>query len=140
MELGLKLKLIYDCIHKHANNDMVELDLTFTQHHLLMYLAHREGYTAELKEIEREFRVSQPTVAGIAQRLEAKGYVEALAHPTDRRVKMIHLTPQGQELCERSNQKMVRRNAEMIQGLSQEELDTLDQLLDRVYHNMLNSD
>ena len=140
MELGLKLKLIYDCIHRHANNDMQEMDLTFSQHHVIMCLAHREGHTAELKELEREFRVSQPTMAGIVQRLEAKGYVEPLAHPTDRRIKMIRLTAEGLELGERSHRKMLQRQQEMMENFTPEELETLDRLLDRVYHNMLNID
>lgn len=140
MDLGFKLKLIYDCIQKHANSDLTEVDLTFSQHRTIMYLAHKEGHMAELKELEREFRVSQPTVAGIAQRLEIKGYVEAMAHPTDRRVKLIRLTPLGLGLEEKSRRKMVRRNREMVEGLSPQELEELERLLDRVYQNMLRSD
>ena len=140
MELGLKLKLIYDCIQKHANSDMQEMDLTFTQHHVLVNLVRREDHTAELKELEREFRVSQPTVAGIAQRLEAKGYVESLAHPTDRRIKLIRLTPQGKELCDQSHRKMLCRQQRMMEGITPRELELLDRLLDKVYHNMLSGD
>ena len=140
MELGLKLKLINDCIHRHANNDLVEMDLTFTQHHTILFLAHREGYTAELKELERQFRVSQPTVAGVAQRLEAKGYVESLHHPADKRIKMIRLTPKGLELSERSHEKMIRRQQEMIADLTPEDLEELNRLLDKVYQNMQKSE
>lgn len=140
MELGLKLKQIHDCIQKRANSDMQEMDLTFSQHHVIICLAHREGYTAELKELEREFRVSQPTMAGIVQRLEAKGYVEPLAHPTDRRIKMIRLTPGGLELSERSHQKLRRRRQEMVADLTPEEQETLERLLDKVYQNLVNID
>ena len=136
MELALKLKMIDDSIKKKANNDLVEMDLTIVQHHTLVYLVHQNDLTAELKAIEREFRVSQPTVAGIAQRLEAKGYVEALAHPTDKRVKLIRLTDQGEALCRRSWEKMKARMDGMTAGLSEEELSELDRLLDIVYRNV----
>ena len=136
MELALKLKRIDDSIKKKANNDLVEMDLTLVQHHTLVYLVHQEEHTAELKAIEREFRVSQPTVAGIAQRLEAKGYVEALGCPRDKRVKLIRLTPQGEELCRRSWEKMKTRMASMTAGLSENELTELDRLLDLVYRNI----
>ena len=136
MELALKLKRIDDSIKKKANNDLVEMDLTLVQHQTLVYLVHQEGHAAELKAIEREFRVSQPTVAGIAQRLEAKGYVKALSHPTDKRVKLIRLTPQGEELCARSWEKMKKRIQAMTAGLSPEELEELDRLLDVVYRNI----
>ena len=136
MELARKMKMIDDCIKRKANTDLEAMDLTLAQHHTLVYLVRREGHTAELKAIEREFRVSQPTVAGIAQRLEAKGYVEALRHPTDRRIKMLRLTPQGEELCARSWEKMKKRIQAMTAGLSPEELEELDRLLDVVYRNI----
>ena len=100
------------------------------------YLVRQEDHTAELKSIEREFRVSQPTVAGIAQRLEAKGYVEALGSPRDKRVKLIRLTPQGEALCRRSWEKMKGRMDALTGGLSEEELSELDRLLDLVYRNL----
>ena len=136
MDLALKLKMIDDSIKKKANNDLLEMDLTIVQHRTLVYLVHQENHTAELKAIEREFRVSQPTVAGIAQRLEAKGYVEALGHPTDKRVKMIRLTAQGEALCRRSWEKMKTRMDGMTVGLSEAELNEMDRLLDVVYRNL----
>lgn len=136
MDLALKLKMIDDCIKKKANNDLVEMDLTIVQHHTLVYLVHQENHTAELKAIEREFHVSQPTVAGIAQRLEAKGYVEALGNPRDKRVKLIRLTQQGEELCRRSWEKMKSRMNAMTAGLSEEDLSELVRLLDVVYRNI----
>lgn len=136
MDLALKLKMIDECIKKKANNDLVEMDLTIVQHHTLVYLVHQENHTAELKAIEREFHVSQPTVAGIAQRLEAKGYVEALGNPRDKRVKLIRLTPQGEALCRRSWEKMKARMNAMTAGLTEEDLSELDRLLDLVYRNL----
>ncbi len=136
VELARILKMIDDCFKRKGNSDLVEMDLTVAQHHALVYLVHQEAHTAELKAIEREFHVSQPTVAGIAQRLEAKGYVEAVQHPTDRRVKRIRLTPQGEELCRRSWEKMKRRSDSMTAGFTPEELSTLYALLGRVYRNV----
>lgn len=136
MDLGLKLKMIDDNIKKKANNDLVEMDLTIAQHHTLVYLVRQADHTAELKAIEREFRVSQPTVAGIAQRLEAKGYVESLGSPRDKRVKLIRLTPQGEELCRRSWEKMKGRMNALTDGLSEPDLEELDRLLDIVLRNI----
>ena len=140
MELARKLKMIDDCVKRKANADLEQMDLTFAQHHTLVFLVRREDHTAELKEIEREFKVSQPTVAGIAQRLEAKGYVQSVRHPTDKRVKMLRLTEQGEELCRRSWEKMKARGDRMTAGLSEEDLSELDRLLDIVYRNIEEAD
>ena len=140
MELARKMKMIDDCIKRKANADLEQMDLTIAQHHALVFLVLREDHTAELKELEREFRVSQPTVAGIAQRLEAKGYVEAVPHPTDKRVKMLRLTEQGEGICRRSWEKMKDRSERMTAGLSQKDLEDLDRLLDIVYNNLESGD
>ena len=140
MELARKLKMIDDCVKRKANADLEQMDLTIAQHHMLVFLVMREAHTAELKELEREFRVSQPTVAGIAQRLEAKGYVEAVPHPTDKRVKMLRLTAQGEEICRHSWDRMKARGDRMTAGLTREDLDTLDRLLDIVYGNLESGD
>ncbi len=140
MELARKMKMIDDCVKRKANADLEQMDLTLAQHHTLVFLVLRKDHTAELKEIEREFKVSQPTVAGIAQRLEAKGYVESVRHPTDKRVKMLRLTDQGEELCRRSWEKMKARGDRMTAGLTEEELAELDRLLDIVYHNIEEGD
>ena len=140
MELARKMKMIDDCIKRKANADLEQMDLTIAQHHALVFLVMQADHTAELKELEREFRVSQPTVAGIAQRLEAKGYVEAIPHPTDKRVKMLRLTEQGEGICRRSWEKMKERGERMTAGLSQEDLNELDRLLDVVYNNLESGD
>ena len=140
MDLARKLKMIDDCVKRKANADLEEMDLTFAQHHTLVFLVMREDHTAELKELEREFKVSQPTVAGLAQRLEVKGYVESLQHPTDKRVKMIRLTEQGEALCRRSWERMKKRGDRLTAGLSEAELFELDRLLDVVYRNIESSD
>ena len=136
MELPRKLKMIDESIKRKANADLEQMGLTIVQHHVLVYLVRREGHIAPLKEIEREFHVSQPTVAGVARRLEAKGYVSAEQHPDDRRVKQIRLTERGEELCRRSWEKMKSRFAVMTDGLSPEECVQLDRLLDVVYRNI----
>ena len=140
MVLGWKLKQINEAIRKQANSDLQEIDLTISQHHTLLYLSCLEDHTAELKELERHFCVAQATMAGIAQRLEAKGYVEALQHPTDKRVKLIRLAEQGLTLSRRSVEKLKRRQAQMVRGLSEAEQAELERLLDVVYRNLQNED
>ena len=137
MTLPLKIKLIHETIRKKANSELQELDLTFAQHHTILYLAHRDDHTAELKALEREFCVAQATMAGIAQRLEAKGYVRSFPHPGDKRIKLIQLTPQGVALAEQSRQKMKSRSEEMLAGLTEPEVAELNRLLDRVYQNIM---
>jgi DNA-binding MarR family transcriptional regulator len=139
MLLGWKLKQIHEAIQRQANKDLQEMDLTLSQHHALLYLSAREDHTAELKELERHFCVAQATMAGIAQRLECKGYVTALQHPTDRRVKRLRLTEQGLEISRRSAERIRGAEQRMTAGLRPEEAGELSRLLDVIYENLRDS-
>ena len=140
MELGQKLKMIDNSIKKKANSDLQEMDLTVAQHRTLVHLARREDGCAELKELEREFCVAQATMAGIAQRLEAKGYVCAFQSPTDKRVKLIRLTDTGRELTVRSFRKMQARMDRVLAALTPREVEELNRLLDKVNKTLQKDD
>lgn len=58
-----------------------------------------------MRELAREWQCDASTATWIVDRLEAKGLAERRAHPTDRRVKLVVLTPAG-----------TRTKAEMIAG------------------------
>ena len=63
MDLGLKLKRIHDVMEKNANREVERLDVTFAQHHVLMYLLHHKDEAVSLKELEKHFGVAQSTMA-----------------------------------------------------------------------------
>lgn len=52
-----------------------------------------------MKELERTFCVAQSTVAGIISRLEQKGFIEAFGDASDKRIKVVHITPAGEVCC-----------------------------------------
>ncbi|MBQ6221535.1 MAG: MarR family transcriptional regulator [Solobacterium sp.] len=138
MDISFKLKRVNDEMFKQANNRLQKDNMTFSQLFVLVYL-YREAkdMTASLKELERRFEVAQATMAGIASRLEAKGFVEGVINSQDRRVKQIHLTPQGLEFLKKNHQKMEEHNKHLVQGLSEEELNQLNRYLDIIYQNIL---
>ena len=73
---GALLKQIHDIMEKNANNVLREQDLTISQSGVLVLLDEKEGKTASFKALEKDFGVSQPTMAGILNRLEQKNLIE----------------------------------------------------------------
>jgi DNA-binding MarR family transcriptional regulator len=65
----------------------------------------------------------------VVDRLEAGGYVERRAHPTDRRAKQLLLTTQGTELREQLLVQLTEDSP--LLPLNQQEQQTLHQLLAR---------
>jgi DNA-binding MarR family transcriptional regulator len=133
VDLGVKIKKINDMIEKGINHRLQELDLTFSQHHVLVYLERQENKTARLKELEKHFNVAQPTMAGIVVRLESKGLVRSSLLPEDRRVKVVTLTDSGSQLLHESFLSMWNGEKLLVSKLNDNEKEELGRLLDILY-------
>ncbi len=133
---GFLLKKIEESLKKRADENLRELDLTVTQSHILRVLDCQEKGTCTLKDLERFFCVAQPTIAGTVSRLEKKGYVEALADESDRRVKVVRLTELGRKQNRLSREKVQETERQMLTGMTEEEQRELKRLLQTVYENI----
>lgn len=84
---------------RHVGAALAELDLTFPLAHALRLL--EPDRPRPMGEIAERLFCDASNVTGIADRLEARGFVKRLAGPSDRRVKVLALTPAGVELRRR---------------------------------------
>lgn len=134
--IGPLLKKIHDRLEKQANNALREKDLTMMQVSVLLALQKSAEQRLSMKELERYFGVAQSTVAGIVSRLEQKGLVEALGDASDRRVKLVHITPAGAQYCDEASCRMDEAEENLLRGFSGEERRTLNRLLTRVADNL----
>ncbi|MGN1059596.1 MAG: MarR family winged helix-turn-helix transcriptional regulator, partial [Clostridia bacterium] len=92
---GELIKQIHGELEKNANNAMRPLGLTMAQLGALLALNRAEEGQLSLKELEQYLHVAQSTAAGIVARLEQKGFVEGFGSASDRRVKLVRITPAG---------------------------------------------
>lgn len=75
---GIRVMVLLGIIGKmqrvQADRELEKLGLTSVQMEVLMYLLKREheGCEVTARELERRFRVSNPTMSGILKRLEKK--------------------------------------------------------------------
>ena len=96
---GMMIKQIHDCLEKDTNNTLRAQDLTMAQVGALIELRSAEEKQMPLKELERRLHVAQSTAAGIVVRLEQKGFLESFGSSDDRRIKMVRITPKGEDCC-----------------------------------------
>lgn len=130
---GELIKHIHCAMQKNANNELRAEDLTFAQVHLLFILQHQPEGTCPLKGLEKKLGIAQSTTAGLVKRSAEKGFVELLDDPTDRRVKLAHITEKGLKVCDDTVEKIHRSEERMVKLLTPEEADTLVALLGKVY-------
>jgi DNA-binding MarR family transcriptional regulator len=130
---GELIKHIHCAMQKNANNELRAEDLTFAQVHLLFILQHQPEGTCPLKGLEKKLGIAQSTTAGLVKRSAEKGFVELLDDPTDRRVKLAHITEKGLKVCDDTVEKIRCSEERMVRLLTPEEADTLVALLGKVY-------
>lgn len=136
LSLGVLIKYICEELQRQGNAKLKAWDLTFPQMIVLMELDAAEGKQCFLKDLEKELRVAQSTAAGIIARLEKKGYAESLSMPNDKRVKIVHLTEKGQARCNSCKGVISQSGVNLVNGFSQEELEDLLYLLQKMAENL----
>lgn len=129
---GRLIKLIDDEMRKNANNAMRSQDMTMSQFGALLELSKAPEQQRPLKELEQRLHVAQSTAAGIVSRLEQKGFVEALSDASDRRVKLVRLTPAGRGCVARAEKDMEQAEQALLSCLTAAEREIFCVLLQKI--------
>ena len=135
-DIGFLLKVIHDNTQRHANRIFKPAQLTGSQVRLLKYLRDHGEEPVSQKEIEDYMDVSHPTVVGIVQRLEQKGFVKTGFCGKDKRQKYVWRTRQEEELHENMRDSHEKLTGILTANLSKEEICELQRLLLKVYDNV----
>lgn len=134
--IGIYFKIISNHFEHCKNKDLEIFDLTVTQAHILMFLILNKDNVINQRSIEKCFNLSNPTINGILNRLEAKGFIVRVKNEIDARNKEIHVTEKSLILQKEMINKMKQSEKEMLSVLSREEQDELHMLLKRIVNNI----
>ena len=111
---------VFDVAQRH--------DLSAQQAQLLLRLD--PDAPASMRQIADLLGCDASNVTGLTDRLERRGLVERRALATDRRVKLVAVTPEGLSLAERFRAEVSAES--LLLPLSEAELNTLSSLLARL--------
>lgn len=102
--------------------------VTPSQFRIMDFVIEKPNDSVRQIDIENYFSLSNPTVTGIVQNLEKKGFIEKIPNPNDGRSKVLHITEKGFELqknLERLNNEMENRFTEKLNSEEKAQLLTL---------------
>jgi MarR family transcriptional regulator, lower aerobic nicotinate degradation pathway regulator len=102
-------------------------DLTSVQFAALFAIRANPGVDAT--RLSALIAFDRSTIGDVLERLEAKGWVERRASPSDRRVKLLHLAPEGEALLERVLPAVQRVQERLLAPLQKRDRDTMVRLL-----------
>ena len=112
------------------NNRLAEHGLTPARAEILWVLDGIGPRTQ--RELSRILKCTPRNITGLVDALQAAGFVERTAHPTDRRAFMVRLSEQGQSLIAGWGTDRDHGTAQVLGGIPAGELAIFSAVLDRV--------
>ena len=134
-ELLKQISLRYEC---ECNRLLSEYDLTLAQLELqhFLFAQQEKGVAVNQRSIEEMLHLKNPTVTGILNRLESKGFVARVADPRDKRVNIVCLTDKARALRDEVAATVEKTEGILLEGFTDAEKEQLICLLSRMYANI----
>lgn len=120
--------------HRLIENRIDGLGIHHSQHRMLMKLSGM-GLTASQKDVAAALDVSPACVARTLKGLSAAGLIERRVG-ADGRCREIAILPRGQAAIDDARKTFREIDAEMFEGLSDDEIRQLTQILGRLQDNL----
>jgi DNA-binding MarR family transcriptional regulator len=135
-QVSMLLKMLDNSLDSQCNRNMKDIELTASQSNIMGYLVYMDGKEVSQRDIELEFKLMNPTVTGILNRLEKKGFIVRVKSRTDARYNYIELTEKGREIPEIVRKKTMEIHKRLFQGLSQAEIDMFENIIKKMIENI----
>ncbi|HKP72794.1 MAG TPA: MarR family transcriptional regulator [Pyrinomonadaceae bacterium] len=137
----LVVNLIYTCdvLQTLLARTAEEHGLSPAAFNVLMILSRNEGSGCPMHELGEVLLVSRANVTGLVDCLERKNFVERVADPADRRVRLVRITEAGQQLLETLAPGHYASVREMLKEIKDSEKAKLNALLIKLRRSVQSS-
>lgn len=105
---------------------------------MLGYLCYhaQQGKAVYPRDIEKHFGFTHPTVSGLLQRMEAKGFVHLEPSEEDRRCKRVVVTDRALQVNRQVLDQLEAAEQQMVRGMSEQEITQLHTQFERIIQNL----
>lgn len=134
--IGFKFKLIHEGFVSMFNRELKEDDITFSQVMVISYLDEHKDKKVTQKDISEALHIKHPTTIGLLKRLEEKGMITNVTDPDNRRCRNVTLSEKGLEFVDKRRERRKNTDYYLVNGMTEEEIESLRKLLDKVIDNM----
>lgn len=117
-------------MHKESDRSLLDRQLTVPQASVIGFLGIA-GRPLPVTRLARRLTQESQSATSLVDRMCAAGLVERVKDPRDRRVTLVQLTAKGQEMFDILRSSAPAFNDEMFGVLSNEERETLRDLLQK---------
>jgi DNA-binding MarR family transcriptional regulator len=117
--------------------EQIGSDLTNDQHYMLRYINHADSCTSS--ELADVFNVKKSAITAIITRLFEKGLIERTRDEKDRRVVYLTLTNKGNELFEKTEDRIHKLVASFINKFDPIEIEQFIETYEKLNRLLLES-
>ena len=137
METGKVINRISNRLRRRSAALQETLGMSGAQGNILNFiLVEGQKHSIYQKDIEKYFGICRSAVTNIIQTLEKKGYICRASVASDARLKKVMLTEKGRENHEKLGEIFQKMDAQLEEGITEEELHAFMHVIDKVYYNM----
>lgn len=137
LKVGGLFKLIHIGFEVNCNKHLNKYNLTLAQMDMLMYLNCHSDVEVIQRDLELAFKLKNPTVTGILNRLEEKGLILRKKNKDDKRYRIIEMTEKGREIVKTVKSEFEEIESKYIlKDFDDDEKKELVKLLRRVIKNL----
>lgn len=111
---------------------------TMRQIWVLGYIVERDeqGLTTYQKDIEKYLGISRSTASEMLYKMESNGMIERVQVASDGRLRQLVVTEKTLSKMKYMDEVREGLSEKMIQGLSEKEINTFNQIMDKLIFNM----
>ncbi|HVJ32461.1 MAG TPA: MarR family transcriptional regulator [Terriglobia bacterium] len=131
MEFGPRLNRIGQGIRRAIDEELRALGLTDATWRPLFHLG-RLGDGLRQKDLAEALMIEGPSLVPLLDNLEQNGLVERTESTSDRRCKLIHMTPAGEKVYRQTVEIAGKIATKMMRHVSDEELAICHDVFDRL--------
>ena len=133
IHIGKKIIILSKRLKRRLDNGTSKYGITGVQGRILGFISHNsEKRDIFQKDIEEELDIRRSSVTSVLQLMEKNGYIQRISVSKDARLKKIILTEKGTEIQRNVKNLILELEKSLIDELSDEELDLLVSLIDRL--------
>lgn len=132
--VGRSIMTLANAIEKNRSQNLEHLGLTTSQADALRFFLDNPG--SSIKDLKEHLGVVHQTAQGIITRMVSKGWLSMQRSETDKRFQLIHLTESGHILCQKIGENRGRTVTTLLDGMSDEEVETFKRMLHTAYENL----
>ncbi|NNK96096.1 MAG: MarR family transcriptional regulator [Desulfobacterales bacterium] len=133
-DLSHKFMEFYDKLSSWEHSVVKESGLSPAQMHTIEVIGHHQNLM--MRELADRLGITTGTLTVAVDRLEKLGMVMRKPHEHDRRAWLVVLTKQGKKMYEQHNKYHEEFTQEISHDLTNKEIKTLFQLMDRILQRM----